>query len=92
MLSFYNDGVMASEYRHTEKHSFFGTNAEQNMHFKLRPLLLALCIVIHGPVKSATQQIIHLVSTGIVTSELSEPISLNALRRKVREMKSVAGI
>jgi hypothetical protein len=79
MPSFYNDEMTASEYGHREEHGFFGTNAEQHTHFKLQPLLLALCIIIDGPVKNATQQIVHLVSIGIVTSGLSGLISLNGI-------------
>jgi hypothetical protein len=66
---------MASEYRYREESGFFEINAEQHTHFEPRPLFHALCIVINEPVKNATEQIVYLVSTSIVTSGLSEPIS-----------------
>jgi len=79
MPSFYNNEVTASEYGYREEHGFFGINAEQHTHFKLQPLFRALCIVIDEPIKNATEQIVQLVSTGIVTSGLREPISLKGI-------------
>jgi hypothetical protein len=70
--TFYNDEVTASEYRYRKEHSFFGINAEQYIYFTLRPLFRALYIVISEPVENAIKQIVHLVSTGIVPSGLSE--------------------
>jgi hypothetical protein len=76
MSSFYGDKVTVSDYSNREERGSIAINAEQHMHFKLQPLFRALCIVVDEPVENATAQIVYLVSTGIVTSGLSEPISL----------------
>lgn len=80
--SFYNNEVTASEYGYKEEHGFFGMYAEQHMYFKLQPLFRALCIFIDEPVMNATEQIVYLVSTGIVTSGLREPTSLKGIEDK----------
>jgi len=75
----------------TRRNIFFETNAEQHTHFKFQPLLLAMCIVINGSVKNATQQIVHLVSIGIVTSGLSDPISPNGIENEGTRSKIRGG-
>jgi hypothetical protein len=57
------------------------------MHFKLQPLVRAVCIVIDESVANATKQNVRLISTGS-TVGLSEPISFERLGHDVTRRKS----